>query len=278
VVVRLLVVLLFGSGSYVPQWSKSDLENRIEAATEAAKYLQKNDQIPQEIILKIRSGWYPCLVDNLFKSLQDFPMIGKTVLVANPAEPWTEAVLLAHGASSVTFTDSRPTHDLTGNPKLNFVHTLNLTGSYDAIFKFDDDISALMHIGLGRYGDTIDPEADFKRMNGFKNYLKNDGLFFFSAPIGPDTIEFNAHRIYGPARFSRLKEGYTVKKYYPCFLDYPTLEEAFSTKLKSKWENQWITVMGKDVGNCRNFTMSHVLIFLGMIIGIGYYCSNKFCS
>jgi glycosyltransferase involved in cell wall biosynthesis len=52
------------------------------------------------------------------------------------------------------------------------------------------------HIGLGRYGDPIDPDGDIKAMKELSRVLAINGNFFFVTPIGKPTIQFNAHRIY----------------------------------------------------------------------------------
>ena len=52
------------------------------------------------------------------------------------------------------------------------------------------------HIGLGRYGDTIDPEGDIKATKELSRVLAPDGHLIFVVPIGKPKIEFNAHRIY----------------------------------------------------------------------------------
>ncbi|MEI6553259.1 MAG: DUF268 domain-containing protein [bacterium] len=65
------------------------------------------------------------------------------------------------------------------------------------------------HIGLGRYGDKIDPLADVKAMNELKRVLALDGDLLFVTPIGKPKILFNAHRVYGYdmiiSQFSDLK-------------------------------------------------------------------------
>jgi SAM-dependent methyltransferase len=57
-------------------------------------------------------------------------------------------------------------------------------------------LHALEHFGLGRYGDTIDINGHLKGLNNIYTMLKKDGRFYFSGPIGPERIEFNAHRVY----------------------------------------------------------------------------------
>jgi SAM-dependent methyltransferase len=52
------------------------------------------------------------------------------------------------------------------------------------------------HIGLGRYGDAIDPEGDLKAMRELARVLKPGGSLLFVVPVGKPRIQFNAHRIY----------------------------------------------------------------------------------
>lgn len=52
------------------------------------------------------------------------------------------------------------------------------------------------HIGLGRYGDEIDPQGDTRSINELKRVLMPGGDLLFATPVGKPKIEFNAHRIY----------------------------------------------------------------------------------
>jgi len=52
------------------------------------------------------------------------------------------------------------------------------------------------HVGLGRYGDKIDPDGDIKAINELKRVLAIDGNLLFVVPIGKPKLVFNAHRIY----------------------------------------------------------------------------------
>ncbi len=53
------------------------------------------------------------------------------------------------------------------------------------------------HIGLGRYGEPIDPAADLKAIKELKRVLAPGGSLLFVVPIGGKAkIAFNAHRIY----------------------------------------------------------------------------------
>ena len=52
------------------------------------------------------------------------------------------------------------------------------------------------HIGLGRYGDAINPDSDIQACKELSRVLAVDGHFIFAVPVGKPKIEFNAHRIY----------------------------------------------------------------------------------
>ncbi|HRH26090.1 MAG TPA: DUF268 domain-containing protein [Candidatus Paceibacterota bacterium] len=54
----------------------------------------------------------------------------------------------------------------------------------------------LEHIGLGRYGDPIDPDGDIKAIKELKRVTAQDGNLLLVMPVGKPRIEYNAHRIY----------------------------------------------------------------------------------
>ncbi len=54
------------------------------------------------------------------------------------------------------------------------------------------------HIGLGRYGDPLDPNGDIKAIKELIRVLAKHGNLYIVVPIGEARICFNAHRIYNP--------------------------------------------------------------------------------
>ena len=52
------------------------------------------------------------------------------------------------------------------------------------------------HVGLGRYGDPLDPDGDLKAIGEIQRVLAKGGSLLFVVPIGQAKIMFNAHRIY----------------------------------------------------------------------------------
>lgn len=67
------------------------------------------------------------------------------------------------------------------------------------MLEYTDSISslhAIEHFGLGRYGDPIDYYGSIKAIENITRILKSGGRFYFSVPIGPQRMEFNAHRVF----------------------------------------------------------------------------------
>ncbi len=56
------------------------------------------------------------------------------------------------------------------------------------------------HIGLGRYGDSIDPLGTKKAAAELSRCLAKGGNLFFSLPVGKPRLCFNAHRIHSPGQ------------------------------------------------------------------------------
>lgn len=70
------------------------------------------------------------------------------------------------------------------------------------------------HIGLGRYGDPIDPTGDIKAAKELTRVLAKDGSLLFVIPIGNKSkIEWNAHRIYTYNAVINLFPGLRLKEF-----------------------------------------------------------------
>jgi hypothetical protein len=59
------------------------------------------------------------------------------------------------------------------------------------------------HVGLGRYGDPIEPDGDIKAINELKRVTAPNGNLLIVTPVGKPRIQFNAHRIYS---FEMIRE------------------------------------------------------------------------
>ena len=83
----------------------------------------------------------------------------------------------------------------------------------------DNNVSSLScmhtveHIGLGRYGDAIDPDGDIKAIKELKRVLAPGGNFLFVVPIGKPRIEFNAHRVYSYEQIMEYFSGLNLREF-----------------------------------------------------------------
>ncbi|MDX1697199.1 MAG: DUF268 domain-containing protein [Thiohalobacterales bacterium] len=68
-------------------------------------------------------------------------------------------------------------------------------------------LHAIEHFGLGRYGDPIDFEGHIKGLDSLHRILKPGGTLYLSCPIGPQRIEFNAHRVFSLNYLLSLFDG-----------------------------------------------------------------------
>ena len=63
------------------------------------------------------------------------------------------------------------------------------------------------HIGLGRYGEALDPDGDLKAIRELVRVLAAGGNLLVVVPVGRPRIQFNAHRIYDYAEFRDYFSG-----------------------------------------------------------------------
>lgn len=57
-------------------------------------------------------------------------------------------------------------------------------------------LHAVEHFGLGRYGDPVCWNGHVRGLANLDRLLRVGGKLYFSVPIGPQRVEFNAHRIF----------------------------------------------------------------------------------
>lgn len=74
----------------------------------------------------------------------------------------------------------------------------------EAEFDLVTCLSTIEHVGLGRYGDPLDPWGDVKMAANLRRLVKPGGLLMLSLPVGRGTVVYNAHRIYSRRRVREL--------------------------------------------------------------------------
>ncbi|MBN1123869.1 MAG: DUF268 domain-containing protein [Sedimentisphaerales bacterium] len=108
---------------------------------------------------------------------------------------------VAHVASfrPIVILDIRPLSNEKSISNLRFIQADLTAPIEDKFVDYCDSLSclhALEHFGLGRYGDSVNYDGYMLGLNNFWKILKQGGKFYVSVPIGPQRIEFNAHRVF----------------------------------------------------------------------------------
>ena len=69
------------------------------------------------------------------------------------------------------------------------------------------------HIGLGRYGDPLDPNGDLKAMSELQRVLSVGGDLLFVVPVSQPRVVFNAHRVYSPGQIVEQFSELTLNEF-----------------------------------------------------------------
>ncbi len=123
---------------------------------------------------------------------------------------------VAHVATfrEVEVFDIRPQNAVVKNMKFVTADFMNIP---ESLHNYTDSLSSLNvieHFGLGRYGDPIDVNGHLKGLDNMHKVLKQGGRFYFSTPIGPQRIEFNAHRVFDLAYLLKIfQPNYSIDRF-----------------------------------------------------------------
>ena len=76
-------------------------------------------------------------------------------------------------------------------------------------------LHTLEHLGLGRYGDRVDPDAWQAGLARLAGLVAPGGQLWLSVPVGRRRVEFNAHRVFDPRelRDSGLRLGLALDEF-----------------------------------------------------------------
>jgi SAM-dependent methyltransferase len=149
---------------------------------------------------------YPCLGDKLkftpFDQHYTYhpAWAARKVVQINPSYHVDISSILAFSAIlsafvPVKFYDYRPANLQLANYESHFADLNALPFESDSLPSLSC-MHTIEHIGLGRYGDALDPKGDLKAIAEIKRVVQPGGSLLFVTPVGQPRIEFNAHRIY----------------------------------------------------------------------------------
>ncbi len=74
-------------------------------------------------------------------------------------------------------------------------------------------LHVIEHIGLGRYGDPLDPQGTRKGCAELARVLAPGGKLYVSTPVGRPRVCFNAHRIHDPTEVPGMFPGLRVAEF-----------------------------------------------------------------
>ncbi len=152
---------------------------------------------------------FPCLLDKAAQSgntknpyfYQDL-YIAQRIFINNPQKHIDIGSsipgFVAHLASyrEVEVIDIRPLDSSIKNVKFLQMDMMDDSNLMDMQCESISSLHAIEHFGLGRYGDPININGHIKAIENIHKMIKVGGRFYFSVPIGPQRIEFNAHRVF----------------------------------------------------------------------------------
>lgn len=152
---------------------------------------------------------FPCLSDHRDTAgklpkhyFQQDIHIAREIFLANPTRHIDVGSridgFVAHVAvfREIEVVDIRAMDDI--NENIKFLQ-LDITDRNSVPHEICDSLSCLHtieHIGLGRYGDIINPDGWLIALDNLLAMLKLGGILYLSAPIGEGSIEFDAHRLF----------------------------------------------------------------------------------
>ena len=149
---------------------------------------------------------YPCLDDNTQTTGFDrhylyHPAWAARILAETKPEFHVDISSTLHFSSIVSafipvhFYDFRPADVRLSNLVSKAADILSLPFANDSVRSLSC-MHVVEHVGLGRYGDPLNPMGDIAAMNELKRVLAINGDLLFVVPVGKPKVMFNAHRIY----------------------------------------------------------------------------------
>lgn len=113
----------------------------------------------------------------------------------------------------IEFYDYRPADLRLSNLKSKPGDLMNLPFENESINSLSC-MHTIEHIGLGRYGDPLDPDGDIKACKELTRVLAKNGSLLFVTPIAENPkIEWNAHRIYSHQQVLNLFPELKLKEF-----------------------------------------------------------------
>jgi SAM-dependent methyltransferase len=97
----------------------------------------------------------------------------------------------------VTYVDIRPLDNEVDGLEFRQGSILNLPFEDNSITSLSC-LHVIEHIGLGRYGDPVDPDGHMQAAKELVRILQPGGILLLGTPVGRERLCFDAHRVFDP--------------------------------------------------------------------------------
>jgi len=181
----------------------------------------------------------------------------KRILVIGSQRPWLEVVLLARRPKEIVtleygnFRSEHPSWSFIRPDEFRQRYQAGTLPRFDLVFSF----SSVEHSGLGRYGDPLNPWGDIITIAKAWCASTPDARLVLGVPTdvqkkdgspGQDTIQFNAHRIYGPRLYPYLTTNWKFIWPNPGKRESPQDEGSrWPWKPSIRWQHQPVFIFSK---------------------------------
>ncbi|MEO7405009.1 MAG: DUF268 domain-containing protein [Burkholderiales bacterium] len=169
------------------------------------------------------SNLWPCLADRTAQTPFDphyffqGAWLARRLAATKPAlhvDVGSSVVMLSVMSATVptVFLDYRPIAP-------NLAGLVPVAGNLTRLPFADDSIQSLSclhvieHVGLGRYGDPLDPTGGKRALGELARVLAPGGRLYVSMPVGLERVCFNAHRVFAPQAVLAAATGLTLESF-----------------------------------------------------------------
>ena len=169
------------------------------------------------------ADFYPCLYDRVGETPVDHHYVYqagwafKRILAHAPRQHVdigsdVRFIAMLSQAVPLTFVDIRP-------PRIELPGLDCKAGTVLALPYPDDHLESVSclhvieHIGLGRYGDPLDPKGSAKAAQELARVLAPGGRLYVSAPVGRERVCFNAHRVFRARSLMQLFPALALREF-----------------------------------------------------------------
>ena len=128
--------------------------------------------------------------------------IGSSVMMLNVLSASTKTIFVDYRPLRVRLSNFVP---LGGD----IVHMPLRTGTITSL----SCLHVIEHVGLGRYGDPINPDGSQLAAAELQRVLQPGGRLFLSVPVGRERVCFNAHRVFSPSTIRAFLQELQLKSF-----------------------------------------------------------------